>query len=116
MVYVAQSKGRGRGMFASRAIGKGEMIENSQVIKFPTSDSEHIEKTKVGEYWFNFGHGFGAIGLGNVSLYNHSSSNNAQFLLLTAEDSIIISAIEDIEEGEEIFINYRNTDKFKELN
>lgn len=113
MLYVGQSEGKGRGVFTDSPIKRGEMIEMSPVIVFPKEDAVHIDKTKLTQYWFNwFGDGSGVIGLGLLSLYNHSDEPNAEYIPFIVEEKMIISCIRDIEPGQEILINYKNKRKF----
>lgn len=44
------------------------------------------------------------IGLGYISIYNHSDYNNADWF--TTKDGILIKSKKDIKIGEEVFINY----------
>ena len=111
MLYVKQVQGKGRGVFSDADIKKGDTIETSPVIILSKKDSQQIAGTLLDEYIFNW-NGLAAIGLGLTSMYNHDDNNNAQFLLMSGEYSIIIQAIKDIEKDTEICINYRNSKKF----
>jgi len=111
-LYVKKVEGKGRGVFSDSPIKKGEMIENSPVIKIPENQIELVEKTDISQYWINWSGKSGVIGLGLVSMYNHSSTPNAEYLLFVPEDSIIMNAIKDISPHEEICTNYKNKEKF----
>lgn len=111
MLYIKEVEGKGRGVFSDKNIEKMEMIENSPVILMSEKDIISIDKTDLRNYWFNWPKG-AAIGLGFLSLYNHSDDANAEFLILNAEKSIVINCVKDISAHEEICINYKNEERF----
>jgi len=101
---IRSSPIHGRGVFASRNIGAGEVVEVCPVI--PIEDTESItaiEKTVLSDYVWQYGNGI-AVVLGYGSLYNHSSEPNVDFG--GGDNSIIYYATRDIEKGEELFVSY----------
>lgn len=112
MLIVKESEGKGRGVFTDAPIKEGEEIERSAVIPLTREETTHIDNTALKNYWFNWGSDGGAIGLGLLSLYNHSDEQNARYMPLTCENEMVIIANRDIEAGEEILINYKNKEKF----
>lgn len=58
-------------------------------------------------YVFGWGDSSTALALGYGSLYNHHFEPNAT--TTESGDELIITAVRDIDEGEEIFINYLGT-------
>ena len=98
----------GRGVFALRSFKKGELIEAAPVIAMPQSDRKYIKKTKLVEYFYNWGEKKKdpAICLGYGSLYNHSYSPNAKFTNNLDKFTIDFYALREIQKGEEIMINY----------
>ncbi len=105
-IEVKRIKKKGRGVFARRAISEGEVIEQVPVLVLDRSDIEDDDSwTGLAGYCFEWGRGKVALALGYGSLYNHSYHPNALY-----EDSgrqtKIYRAIQDIEAGEEITINY----------
>lgn len=105
MREVRQSPGRGRGVFASRAIAAGEIIERSPVLRLPAADREHVDRTALYDHYFTWGEDI-AVGAGFSSLYNHSYSPNAVYEKVLAADEIEFRALRDIAAGEEILVNY----------
>ena len=105
-------KGAGRGVFATAAIKKGELIETCPIVIFSDADFPHIEKTKLGGYVFGYTGNSTMLALGCGSLYNHQNKNNAKYELFESETGIeednelCITAIKNIAKGEEIYINY----------
>jgi ribosomal protein S18 acetylase RimI-like enzyme len=107
-IRIAESPGRGRGVFASRSFAAGETIERAPVIVFAPEHWEHINRTTLEAFVFEWGEegDDGAMCLGYASLYNHSFSPNASYARRYAEREIDFVAIRAIESGEEIVVNY----------
>ncbi len=106
MIEVKLVKGKGRGVFARRAILEGEIIERVPVVVLPVADIKNAEGwVGLAGYCFYWGDGKAALALGYGSLYNHSFLPNARY------DDIgrltkVFSALRDIKAGEEITVNY----------
>jgi SET domain-containing protein len=108
---VAPAAGKGRGVFAETRIRCGEVIDSSPVIAFPKSQWKYINKTVLHHYCYFWGETFedGAVVLGLGSLYNHSYEPNAMYVHHLDELTMDYVAIKDIEQGEEITINYNGS-------
>jgi uncharacterized protein len=110
-IYIKDTQKYGRGVFASRDIKKGELIEVSPVIISPKSEWEYLEKTVMSNYCFYWGENSEdtAIVLGYGSLFNHSYYPNAIYIDDRENLFFYFFAITDIETGEEITINYNGS-------
>ena len=106
MIKSQKSNISGRGIFSTRKIQKGEIIEVCQIIQLTEKDSKEIDKTSLYDYYFSWKDKSIAICLGLGSLYNHSYNPSAQYIKDFKNNLIRFVAIKDIEEGEEIFVNY----------
>lgn len=111
MIEVRQSKlGDGgefnRGVFATVDIAKGELIHQAPVVPYPNEDHEHVEKTILEDYVFEYGANHTAILLGYGSLINHSYEPNATYDINFENHTFDFYAYTDIKAGEEILINY----------
>jgi uncharacterized protein len=108
MIVVDASPGKGRGVFAARAIPTGALIEEAPVIVVPSQQIEHLERTTLGDFYFKWGpdEESGAILLGICSLCNHSYEPNAVFETRLDAGTIRFVALRDIDAGEEITTNY----------
>lgn len=110
IVYVT-IPGKGRGVIAKMAIAAGELIERSPVLPIGTVESEC---PGLNDYSFAWGEdvpGFQAgkecaVGLGYLSLYNHSDTSNVSLTRHYEENEMSIRALRDIAAGEELTINY----------
>ena len=110
-VEVRSTKNKGRGVFARRSFRRSETIESVPVIFIPGDQKAHIQSTVLDLYVYKFGpeDTHLVIALGYGSLYNHSFSPNADFIRSWEEQLIHFVAVRDIEEGEEITVNYNGT-------
>jgi len=103
-LYVKESTNPklGRGVFTSRYITKGEIIEQSPFI---TQDRDDFVGN-ITNYLFTYNDELklSAVGFGYSSLYNHDDDNNAYWQI--DDNYIYIIALKDIPENHEIFISY----------
>lgn len=105
-ITVQQSKiAKGLGVFAKKDIKKGELIEKAPLLLMPMKEFEHIKKTKLYYYFFEYSNSNFAIALGYASLYNHSYTPNSRYYYNYSKQ-LEIYAITDIKKGEEILFNY----------
>lgn len=115
-ITVAPSKNRGKGVFATEKIKANTIIEISPVLVFTETESREAEKTLLYNYLFEWGDDVKkrALGLGYISIYNHSYKANCLYEMDFEHDTITIQTIKDINVGDELFINYNadpNDDK-----
>jgi uncharacterized protein len=98
----------GRGLFATRVIKTGELIEVSPALISCKDEWQYLKKTILFNYCFTWGENYEhtAIALGYGSLFNHSYTPNANFIYNIDNLSIDFYAISDINDGQEITINY----------
>jgi SET domain-containing protein len=121
IAYV-KSPGRGRGVVAKSAIAAGEALERSPVLPLALKDSECPGLDSYSLAWGeDVEGGLGpqkdcAIGLGYLSLYNHSKTPNVSFDHHYDEDEITVRALRAIAEGEELTIDYGVPLWFEEKN
>lgn len=117
-IYIAPSQIAGLGVFASKEIAKGEVIEESSVIVIPEEQISDLAKTDLLNYAF-FAWGpdkmAAAVVFGHGSLFNHSYEPNARYVIAAEENLIRFVAIKDIKPDEEIVMNYngKSEDKTK---
>ncbi len=106
-----QTAVRGRGVFAQVAIPAGTVVEAAPVIIVAGAECAMLDRTILHNYYFHWdgdpdGDGRGALGLGLVSLCNHSSCPRARVDRNFARDTLDLVAMADIEPGDEITIDY----------
>lgn len=106
-ITIQQSSvAKGLGVFADEDIKKGEIIEKAPLLLMSMKEFEHIIKTKLYYYFFEYTNKHFAIALGYGSLYNHSYTPNARYLYNYKNKHFKIIAISNIKKGEEILFNY----------
>lgn len=107
-LFVAPSGNKGRGVYTSKSIPAGTVIEISPVIVLAPKERKTIEETRLFDYIFEWGnsHRQGAIGLGYVSLYNHSYEANCDYDMDFDNQLMTIRTVKDVAKGSELCINY----------
>lgn len=107
-IYVADSPGKGRGVFAAHPLRKGEVIEICPVIVLPQEERELLLKSKLYDYYFEWGEDqiLIAIALGYGSLYNHNYQPNAYYEADYERNTLTFICHNNIDADEEITVNY----------
>ena len=87
------------------------MIEAAPVLVLPAADCPALDRTIIHDYYFHWdgdpeGTGRGALGLGLVTLCNHTSLPNARVERNFARHTLDLIAIRPIEPGDEVTIDY----------
>ena len=94
------------GVFATKNIEIGELVESCPYLKFSKKDRVYIDQTDLYNYYFvkpgKNDNPLLALGFG--SIYNHSSSANLSVAIDKAR--ITFTAVKMIRAGDELFINY----------
>lgn len=109
-VIMKETEKYGRGIFANRYIKKGELIEEAPVIVIPKAEWKLVKQSILSDYVFRWGEDK-ALALGYGSLFNHSYTPNAGYITNIENLSINFYARNDIQEGEEITVNYNGDPK-----
>lgn len=106
---VRAIRGKGRGAIAARPLAKGEVLDRASVVIVPAREWKLISRSVLSAYCFTWEggeEGDTAIALGKGSFCNHSYSPNAYARQNRRARVIEFVALHDIEEGEEVTINY----------
>jgi len=111
MISTGPTAGRGRGVFATRRIARGQIIEEAPVIVISAAEMKPMLKTSLRDYYFVWGkkRNQGALALGLCSLCNHTVHPNAEFVLEPDYLMIRLFALNVIRAGEEVTINYNHS-------
>ncbi len=111
-VYLSKSAilNAGRGVFASKNIYTGEVIEICPVIVIPCHASGLLSKTPLVNYYFTWGKGQETVAVcfGFGSMYNHSYDPNATYKKHFDNLMIDFVAVKNIKKDEEITVNYNH--------
>jgi len=110
-IYVADSGGKGRGVFTNDDLKKNTIIEIAPVIVMSKKDRSFLDQTLLHDYIFEWGDNKRqcCMALGYVPLYNHSFNSNCEYEMEFDDEVITIRTVRDVRKGEELFINYNGT-------
>ena len=110
-LIIGSSAKRGRGVFTTKNIKKGTIIEISPVIVLTEKERKAIEETLLYHYVFEWGDDKkkAAVALGYVSMYNHSYDANCEYEMEFGKKRMTIRTVKNIKKGEELYINYNAT-------
>lgn len=99
---------KGRGVFTSKNIAAGTVIEISPVIDLTIKERKQIEGTKLYHYIFEWGKSRrqACLALGYVSMYNHSFEPNCEYEQDYEERTMTIRTLRNIKKGEELMFSY----------
>jgi SET domain-containing protein len=105
---IIDTPNMGRGVFTSEPIPLGTIVEISPVIVMGPEDRILLDKTPLHDYIFEWGEDRKqcCMAMGYVPVYNHASPSNCEYEMDYDDDTITVTAVRDIEPGEELFINY----------
>ena len=108
---VAPSGHKGRGVFTTKKLQAGTIVEISPVIALSKKDRKMVEQTKLTNYIFEWGddHKQACLALGYVSLYNHEYNSNCEYEMDFENLLITIRTVKPVKKGEELSINYNAT-------
>jgi hypothetical protein len=108
-VRVGHSPIHGMGCFAQRNIAKGEVVElcPNLPIEHATPTGQSVDQGLLGEYTYDYFPGIDMTMLAGASIYNHRNTENISHCKFRGTPFLeAFVADVDIEEGEELFINY----------
>jgi SET domain-containing protein len=106
------SKKKGRGVFATKNIARGETIDVAHIILVSNHDWKLIENTVLSNYSFEWddpkclGRNESAISLSISQFINHSYEPNVKYIYDYENRCIRYITLRDISKGEEITTNY----------
>jgi SET domain-containing protein len=105
---IIDTPSMGRGVFTSEPIPLGTIVEISPVIVMGPEDRILLDKTPLHDYIFEWGEDRKqcCMAMGYVPVYNHALPSNCEYEMDYDDDTITVTAVRDIEPGEELFINY----------
>ncbi|RFM28892.1 SET domain-containing protein [Deminuibacter soli] len=107
-LFVAPSEKGGRGVFTSKKIPVGTVLEISPVLVLTAKERATIEDTKLYNYIFEWGDNRKQAGLalGYISMYNHDYKANCVYEMDYENALMTIKTVKPIAKGDELCINY----------
>jgi SET domain-containing protein len=110
---------KGRGVIATRDIQIGEIIDIAHVIVITMKEYKAIRKTVLYNYIFDWGdpsnpkNNTSAIIMSPCEFCNHDYDPNAEYKQDYEHGTIVFSAIKNIQQDEEITVNYNRDPRDK---
>lgn len=106
-VEVRPSPIAGRGLFTTRAVSAGEVLDVSPVLVLPAAERRHLDRTGLSGHYWDWDGGAG-IGLGLISFTNHASERDANAYWERDDDgpALVLVAARDLAAGEEVLADY----------
>lgn len=107
-LYIDSTKDKGRGVFTSKKIAAGTVIETAPVIVMSAADRKLLDQTLLHDYIFLWGKTKDqcCMALGYIPIYNHSYQSNCEYFMDYDEQTIFIKTVRAISKGDELTINY----------
>lgn len=107
-LFVDVTDEKGRGVFTHERIPANTVIEISPVIVMDITDRQHLDRTLLHDYIFEWGKQKDkcCMALGLIPIYNHSYKSNCEYFMDFDDASIMVKTVRVIENGEELTINY----------
>lgn len=107
-LFIDDTSQKGRGVFTNERIPANTVVEIAPVIVMKKTDREHIDKTLLHDYIFEWGKEKDkcAMALGLIPIYNHSYKSNCEYYMDFDDDLMMIKTVRTIKKGEELTINY----------
>jgi SET domain-containing protein len=108
MYKLKVTKQMGRGLYATKAIKKGQVITVCEVIPLKPSDTKQVNETALKLYTFKYSETRDCVVLGDGSIFNHSHNENVSYKLKRKDKRqvMVFTALSDIKAGEQLFTNY----------
>lgn len=107
-LYLEQTKTKGRAVFTNMPLEADTIIEIAPVIVMSKADREHLDKTLLHDYIFEWGLNKDqcCMALGLIPMYNHSYESNCEYYMDFEESLMMVKTVRAIAAGEELSINY----------
>lgn len=107
-LYIDTTAHKGKGVFTKKNIAANTIIEVAPVIVLNKADRQHIDKTLLHDYIFEWGNNKQTccMALGYIPMYNHSYTSNCEYFMDFETDTIFIKTVIKIIAGQELTINY----------
>jgi SET domain-containing protein len=107
-LYIKKTEKKGRAVFTRERIPANTIIEESPVIVMKAEDREHLDKTLLHDYIFEWGpqNERCCMALGYIPIYNHSYTSNCEYFMDFEDETIQVKTIRAVEKEEELTINY----------
>ena len=104
--YLTVLQDKGRAVLAMEDMSAGTTVEISPVLPFTVKKIPQPENFELWDYELEWQGEQDAIGLGLLSMYNHSSDSNVEMIRDFDEQTIEVRTKRAVKQGEELCIDY----------
>ncbi len=112
-LFLAESEGKGLGVFTKKSIPAKKIVERSIVLAFDPKQRKLLEQTDLHNYIFEWEEDNKSccLALGYISMYNHSYDANCEYIMDFEAKTVVIKTVKDLKAGQELTINYNGEPK-----
>jgi uncharacterized protein len=104
-VVVAPSPLAGRGLFTTRFVRHGEVLDVAPVVLVPASERHHLDATALSGHYWDWD-GDAALAMGPISFTNHGRPGCARWERDDDACTMVLIATRDLGPGEEVLVDY----------
>lgn len=104
-VAVGPSPLAGRGLFTTRAVAAGEVLDVAPVVRVPEAQRRHLDRTELSGHYWDWD-GDAAIAMGLISFTNHARPGNARWERDDDAATMALIATCDLPAGVEVLADY----------
>ena len=108
-IYIGDTGGKGRGMYAANLIPADTIVEIAPVIVMSAAERLLLDQTLLHDYIFEWqpdGASLCCMALGYVPIYNHAYQSNCEYFMDYEAQTMRIQTVREIAAGSELTINY----------
>lgn len=104
-VEVRPSPLEGRGVFTTRAVRSGEVLDQCPVILVPAEQRRHLDRTVLAGHYWDWD-GDAAVAFGVISFTNHGRPGNARWERDDETLTMALVAARDLGPDVEVLVDY----------
>lgn len=108
MYTIKVSPEMGRGLYATRKVGMGEIVATAEILLLSPDDTVAVNKTELQYYTFKVNDLQDCLVLGDGEIFNHTDAANVAYGLQEIDGRLkmVFTAVSTVEPGDQLFINY----------
>lgn len=104
-VAIGPSPLAGRGLFTTRAVARGEVLDVAPVLLVPAHQRPHLDRTDLSGHYWDWD-GDAAVAMGLISFTNHGRPANARWERDDTALTMTLVADQDLPAGVEVLADY----------
>jgi hypothetical protein len=104
-ITVVPSPLQGRGVFTTRSVSAGEVLEVAPVLVVPAGQRSYLDRTALAGHYWDWD-GDAALAMGLISFTNHARPGNARWERDDEARTLTLIAVCDLPPGTEVVVDY----------